>query len=813
MPYYTKRNGRKRRVYEKNGKYFVYERVQKFVKRADITEEAGRRSPPKRIGILENQIRELEDQLASTISNCAAQYQQSLSGRGVDPDTIRQQTHLIEQQRRSASELAQLRAQIDDQNEDHRLTLAEKEQELAECTQKERARVSAELRDLRAHLAQREAQFAAIFAAKDQESAQLRGMWQQQIQTIPHDIIAEHQTLIAQQTGALRAQIDALRAQCTSEARECAQHAEDKDEEINLLHEQVERQSTFITKCEVALRGERENSERLKLDHSRQVAQLTARCLKNEELQRQVESQEVQLETMEENIDGFRRGLIAEQDKNEELQKQVKSQEAQLEIAEETIGTCRVRLIAQGDENEELQKQVVQLTATLETTRQDGKRALDAWKSAAASERQNSTPFNTAQLSTLRTTLEASCRDSLERKDKDHQLAIQRFTEENSRLAAELVEAQQTHYAEMQKNRENIAAWDVALRESRTQTTESQAALERTTLTSNELDQKNRQYVAQIAEIRALCDAVNAENQTLKQSISSMTQRMTEIEGTRTGTQKEMRKHLDAALAAIQTGKNAAQQGVDIASAIGTMREVDDRCTRELAECKERLEKSLQSSYACDAALEDYKQKYSVCQGDLTLLKEYADKTYQQNTDLAAQYRKLDDECRGQSQEKEQYLQHEIELLQRIEVLEEEIRTLRASAGFEGNKEREISEIRARVAELESENADLNLEIINLRAQSQRVTFDNEKLGRDLSSIEPRLAECADFETGFRQSEDKARSFQKQLEERTLELQGLDAKLEEKDGHLQCMIKKEKEANVNYYDNCFQESSVSYAFA
>jgi len=274
MPYYTKRNGRKRRVYEKNGKYFVYDRVQKFVKRDDITEEdVRRRSPPKQIDILETQIRELEDQLAANISVCANQYQADLQRRGVDSNTIREQARLINQQRSAASELDQLRAQVDTQTRDHQQLIAQKEQELAQCiersqstnadirdryTQQEQL-IRSELDQLRAHLADREQYHQTLITDKDAELERIRAEFQYHINTIDPAIIRDHEERLAAQTSDCRARIDALRAEFTAQqithSAQYDQSGEEKQHRINELEEDVAELTESVAQKNLLING------------------------------------------------------------------------------------------------------------------------------------------------------------------------------------------------------------------------------------------------------------------------------------------------------------------------------------------------------------------------------------------------------------------------------------------------------------------------------------------------------------------------------------------------------------------------------
>ena len=274
MPYYTKRNGRKRRVYEKNGKYFVYERVPTFVTRSDITEEdVRRRSPPKRIGILENQIRELEEELASNISVCANQYQADLQRRGVDADTIREQARLINQQRRAASELDQLRAQVATQTRDHQQLIAQKEQELAQCVERgqstysdirdryaqQQQLITSELSQLRAHLADREQYHQTLIISKDAELERIRAEFQHHVSTIDPAIIRDHEARLAAQTADCRGRIDALRAEFTAQqithGAQYDQSSEEKQDKINELEEDVAELTASVAEKNLLING------------------------------------------------------------------------------------------------------------------------------------------------------------------------------------------------------------------------------------------------------------------------------------------------------------------------------------------------------------------------------------------------------------------------------------------------------------------------------------------------------------------------------------------------------------------------------
>ena len=274
MPYYTKRNGRKRRVYEKNGKYFVYERVPKFVTRDDITEEdVRRRSPPKRIGILENQIRELEDQLAANISVCANQYQADLQRRGVDSNTIREQARLINQQRSAAAELEQLRTQLATQTQDHQQLIAQKEWELAQCIERSQSTNSAirdqyaqqqqlitsELDQLRSNLADREQYHQTLITNKDAELARISAEFQHHISTIDPAIIRDHEARLAAQTADCRGRIDALRAEFTAQkitqGAQYDQSAEDKQDKINELEEDVAELTASLAEKNLLING------------------------------------------------------------------------------------------------------------------------------------------------------------------------------------------------------------------------------------------------------------------------------------------------------------------------------------------------------------------------------------------------------------------------------------------------------------------------------------------------------------------------------------------------------------------------------
>lgn len=274
MPYYTKRNGRKRRVYEKNGTYFVYDRVQKFVKRDDITEEdVRRRSPPKQIGILETQIRELEEELASNISVCANQYQADLQRRGVDGNTIREQARLINQQRRAASELDQLRAQVATQTRDHQQLIAQKEQELAQCIERSQS-TNADIRDrymqqqqlitneldqLRGNLADREQYHQTLITSKDAELERIRAEFQYHINTIDPAIIRDHEERLAAQTSDCRARIDALRAEFTAQqithSAQYDQSGEEKQDRINELEEDVAELTASVAQKNLLING------------------------------------------------------------------------------------------------------------------------------------------------------------------------------------------------------------------------------------------------------------------------------------------------------------------------------------------------------------------------------------------------------------------------------------------------------------------------------------------------------------------------------------------------------------------------------
>jgi len=274
MPYYTKRNGRKRRVYEKNGKYFVYERVPEFVTRAEITEEdVRRRSPPKRIGILENQIRELEEELASNISVCANQYQADLQRRGVDANTIREQARLIDQQRRAASELDQLRGQVATQTRDHQQLIAQKEQELAQCIERSQSAnadirdrytqqqqlIRSELDQLRAHLVDREQYHQTLITSKDAELERIRAEFQHHISTIDPAIIRDHEARLAAQTADCRGRIDALRAEFTAQqVTQGAQYdhsVEEKQDRINELEEDVSELTASVAQKDLLING------------------------------------------------------------------------------------------------------------------------------------------------------------------------------------------------------------------------------------------------------------------------------------------------------------------------------------------------------------------------------------------------------------------------------------------------------------------------------------------------------------------------------------------------------------------------------
>lgn len=177
--YYAKIDGRKRRVYEKNGKYFIYERVQKFIKDVEITEEES--SPSIKRTPTEQRIKELYKELTENTLKCAQQYKEALAQHGVDADTIKKQGKLIIHQRALYDEINELKNQLS----------AEKDELKSAC--------ETEVDHLR-----------DAIADKERELEQTRVAFRKQLTAIPDNIIREYDEKLRTQNEKCNKQIEEL---------------------------------------------------------------------------------------------------------------------------------------------------------------------------------------------------------------------------------------------------------------------------------------------------------------------------------------------------------------------------------------------------------------------------------------------------------------------------------------------------------------------------------------------------------------------------------------------------------------------------
>ena len=228
--YYTEVKGKRRRVYQKNGKYFVYERVQKFIKERDVIEEAPHtRGPSKKIIQLENQIQDLQTELNDTIQTCALEYQQALENQNVDNTTIENHSLLINQQRMLAEELARLKETSLTETTKLREIILRGEQELQICSQRNEqlsrhsedvfvqkhkdqqiVQLTENLNRLRNDFSIETERFNRKIIEKQQELDQNRQEFQEQLASIPTNIVLEYKEKLATLTLAYNRRINVL---------------------------------------------------------------------------------------------------------------------------------------------------------------------------------------------------------------------------------------------------------------------------------------------------------------------------------------------------------------------------------------------------------------------------------------------------------------------------------------------------------------------------------------------------------------------------------------------------------------------------
>lgn len=95
--YYTTINGKKVRVYEKDGEFYTYKKKKRVVDQTKIY--IGSPTRKTRVSELESTINNLNKELSAAIESCSYQYEKSLRSNNIPEDIISRQRELIDRQR------------------------------------------------------------------------------------------------------------------------------------------------------------------------------------------------------------------------------------------------------------------------------------------------------------------------------------------------------------------------------------------------------------------------------------------------------------------------------------------------------------------------------------------------------------------------------------------------------------------------------------------------------------------------------------------------------------------------------------------